>query len=80
MTCHHITIGGTTAIVCMRGQRPKKFTMCARPGATLLCDWKIAGGTCDKPVCARCATHVGLDRDLCREHGIAWGVMLSPKP
>lgn len=72
MTCRTVQVDGVTAIVCSRGQRPKKCTCCAQMSATLLCDWTVSSGTCDKAVCTRCATHVGPNRDLCRQHAIAW--------
>jgi hypothetical protein len=57
------------AIVC--GPRPRqKRCACGRP-ATLLCDWKVAdrpGATCDKPICAECATSPAPGKDLCLAH------------
>lgn len=55
-------------IVCSRGRATKRCAFCA-DRAGLLCDGPTAGGgksaTCDKPICRRCATHVGPERDLC---------------
>lgn len=68
------------AIVCSRGQRPKKCTCCAVRSGTKLCDWKVGHGagiqTCSKAACDQCATTVGPDKDLCREHAIRWGERL----
>ena len=40
--------------------------------AEILCDAALsgpkAGKTCDKPLCKRCAVHVGIDKDLCPAH------------
>lgn len=66
MTCERITFaGGGTAIVC--GTRRRKRCACGRP-ATLLCDWKVPGGTCDADLCSRCTTSPAPDKDLCRTH------------
>ncbi len=63
--------GEITAIVCSRGRQSRKLCSCGRP-ATLLCDWPLAGPkagkTCDRPICTRCASHVGPDRDYCQAH------------
>ena len=74
MPCNKFDLGnGAFAIVCTRGQRSKP---CSTPGctnrATLLCDFPVTRkgkpGTCDRPVCAKCAKHVGPDRDYCAAH------------
>jgi hypothetical protein len=68
MTCDHINLpGGARAIVCSSrsaGGRP----------APLLCDWKVDGGTCDAPICARCATSPAEGKDLCPAHAEAFRV------
>lgn len=73
MTCEHVTLpGGQTAIVC--STRPRKRCKCGRR-ATLLCDWKIPGkkgGTCDRPICERCATSPAPGKDLCPDHARAF--------
>lgn len=84
MTCTPVTLpGGVRAIVCTRGPRPR--CACGRP-ATIQCDAPTpaslissgpnAGrvrkaGTCDRHLCASCATEAGPDRHLCREHAAA---------
>lgn len=67
MTCEHVTLpGGGTAIVCSTRKR-QRCTSCGR-SASLLCDWKVEGGTCDQPICARCTTSPAPDKDLCPSH------------
>lgn len=36
--------------------------------SSLLCDWKVDGGTCDAPLCEEHALEVGPDRHLCPIH------------
>lgn len=36
-------------------------------GRTITTEW-AALDTCDKPMCDRCANHVGADTDFCDEH------------
>lgn len=62
--------GGGVAIVCGSVRRCK----CGRK-ATQLCDWKVPAkmsGTCDRPICNRCATKPAKDKDLCPEHAAQW--------
>jgi hypothetical protein len=63
---------GSFGIVCGL-RRSKKFCACGRP-CEFECDWKmkVRSGTCDKPICSRCALQVGPDKHLCREHQKAW--------
>lgn len=77
MTCEKIAMpGGGVAIVCSRGRRTPPKCRCGRP-ATLLCDHpKSKGGTCDKPICAACASEVGPDRHHCPAHDRRQGVLL----
>ncbi len=67
--------GRVIGIVCSRGN--KSCCNCGAP-APLLCDGVVGGEyqlglvkmrsrTCDAPICRKCATHVGIDRDLCPE-------------
>ncbi len=72
MPCTHVTLpGGGTAIVC--GIRRRQRCACGRP-ATLICDWKTTSrsGTCDAPVCVRCATSPAEGKDLCATHAKAF--------
>lgn len=64
---------GTRAIVC-GGHHRRRRCACGRP-ATLECDWKVPtrrSGTCDAPICARCTTSPGPEKDLCLTHADAW--------
>jgi|UPI000689E282 hypothetical protein len=69
MTCDRVSLpGGGSAIIC--SSRTRQRCACGRP-ATLLCDWKVPtrkSGTCDAPVCARCAYQPAPGKDLCPEH------------
>lgn len=71
MTCERVTLpGGGGAIVC----GPTRRCKCGRR-ATLLCDWKVPtkkSGTCDAPLCDRCATSAAPDKDLCAAHAVAF--------
>lgn len=70
MTCHHVNLGGTIAIVCTPTRRCK----CGRR-ATLECDWKVPGrksGTCDAPICSSCATSPAPGKHLCATHAAAF--------
>lgn len=62
--------GNAIAVTCSRGDRRKPCSTANCTGrATKLCDYPLAkGGTCDRPVCARCATSVGPDKDYCPPH------------
>lgn len=69
MTCEAVKLpGGGTAIVCSSRRRAR----CACGArAPLLCDWRMPkrrSGTCDAPVCKRCATSPAPEKDLCPEH------------
>jgi hypothetical protein len=69
MPCNFVKLpGGATAIVCGRGKKQRHCAYCGGP-ANLLCDWKLPGGkTCDLPICSRCSTHEGADKDYCKIH------------
>lgn len=72
MTCTVVQAPGGLAIVCSRTRRRR--CACGQVAA-LLCDWKVPGkksGTCDRPVCAPCATSPMPGKDLCPEHAKAW--------
>lgn len=61
--------GEVIGIACSR--ESVKRCKCGRR-ADLLCDYalrgKKAGKTCDVPLCARCTTRVGHDKDYCPAH------------
>lgn len=75
MTCHHVTMpGGFRAIVCTSGRPRRKCSACKDRRADLLCDFPTPtrkSGTCDRPLCGKCAVHVGEDRDHCPSHATA---------
>lgn len=71
MPCTPVTLpGGMRAIVCTRSPRPR--CACGQR-ATLQCDApsKRKSGTCDRHLCASCATEVGPDQHLCPAHAAA---------
>lgn len=82
MTCEFVSLpGGGVAIVCGTRTR-RKCRGCGRP-ATLECDWKVPGrksGTCDAPICARCATSPAPGKDLCPDHAEAYKAWLAARP
>lgn len=70
MGCQRVTVDGVAAIVC----GPDRRCRCGRK-ADRLCDWKDAGkksGTCDTPLCAKCATSPAPEKDLCPRHAAEW--------
>lgn len=72
MTCDVHDLGnGQRAIVCSRERR--KCCACGT-AATLACDWKVPSrrsGTCDAPICRRCATSPAPEKDICPDHAPA---------
>jgi hypothetical protein len=73
VTCEVVrTPNGGTAIVCY-SRRTRRCACDAK--APLLCDWKTPArksGTCDRPICGRCATSPAAGKDLCPEHARQW--------
>lgn len=71
MPCTPLTLpGGVRAIVCTRGRRPR--CVCgARPVFQCDAPSRLRSGTCDRHLCAACATEVGPDRHLCPTHAAA---------
>lgn len=71
MHCRSIKVAGVSAIVC--GSGPKRCK-CGRR-STRLCDWKTPArqsGTCDRPLCDRCAVSPAPEKDLCPAHADEW--------
>lgn len=66
MACETVRMpGGGMAIVCSSRRVPR--CACGRR-APLLCDWKVPSkksGTCDAPLCNRCATAPAHEKHLC---------------
>lgn len=51
--------GGGTLWMCSTQRVATICSVCKRRKATLLCDHPADGGTCDAPLCKRCAVHIG---------------------
>lgn len=69
MPCVPFQHQGMTGIVCLKGPRAQaKVCAYCRAPATRLCDHPKGKKTCDRPMCARCATEVDVDLHQCREH------------
>jgi hypothetical protein len=74
MPCTPFDIPGVgRGIICSRTRTPR--CGCGRPSA-FQCDApsKRKSGTCDKHLCASCATEVGPDRHLCQAHASGFAV------
>ncbi len=73
MTCKKTSLGYVTAVVCTRGPA-KRRRHCSSPGcesaAGLLCDYAVAGKTCDRPMCVKHATQPDRFKDVhfCETH------------
>ena len=70
MSCEmHTMKDGTRLILCSRGRQERvKCAFCGRP-ATFYCDYSIGNGkTCDKPICRKCRTAIGVELDVCPHH------------
>jgi hypothetical protein len=59
-----------TTIFCSRDRRPKTCYACGNPSVKL-CDFKVDGGTCDRPLCIDHFKHVTYQTDFCPEHVFA---------
>lgn len=71
MPCTPFTLpGGARGFICSR--RPAPRCGCGRP-ATIQCDATTThrSGTCDRHLCASCATEIGPDLHLCGKHAAA---------
>jgi hypothetical protein len=76
-TCTPFRFAGGQGILCMRTAKPR----CAcGASATIQCDAPTnrKSGTCDKHLCAECATEVGPDRHLCQAHRNDGGTVALP--
>ncbi|WP_138984465.1 hypothetical protein [Sphingobium yanoikuyae] len=73
MPCEVVPMpSGGAAIICSNGRR--KRCACGRP-APFLCDWKVPArrsGTCDAPICDRCAISPATEKHLCPAHARAF--------
>lgn len=76
MPCHRVHVPGGYGIVCT-GRQQKTCADCGRRTARhSLCDWKLSGAkkgkTCDRVLCASCATSPARDKHLCSAHARRW--------
>lgn len=72
---HAEVIPGARHFIC--GPGADEIVMCRESGceyeSDVLCDWPMGRGkTCDLPLCADHARHIGEDRDLCPMHFTMW--------
>lgn len=78
MVCTRVTLpDGMAAIVCGPRLRRKRCGCGSGKPAALLCDWKVAGGTCDAPICEVCTHSPAPDKDLCPTHAAEWRAMAA---
>lgn len=75
MPCVRLTGGGFACGVRWRA----KLCSCGRGRATLLCDWKVDGGTCDAEICPSCSTIPAPGKDLCPAHAEVWETWKAAK-
>lgn len=72
MTCESVTLAnGTRAIICRSRPRRRKCSCCGTRWAERECDYpdlKRKSGTCDKPLCTKCAVKGGDNIDYCPHH------------
>lgn len=63
MGCETIRSGSIVGFICTRGRRPPKCSECKAAPSTKQCDYplrgKVAGRTCSRHLCARCAVTAG---------------------
>jgi len=72
MPCTPFSADGMTGFICTSGRAQR--CGCGNRGV-FLCDWKVPGkksGTCDAPLCGRCATSPAPEKHLCPAHRTAW--------
>lgn len=74
MPCTPFTSNGMSGFMC----GPARKCRCGRVG-TRLCDWKVKGGTCSKPICTNCSSSPAAGKDLCPAHAAEWRARLSAK-
>lgn len=74
MPCVPFERDGMRGFVCGPKPRSKPCPCGSGKSATLLCDGKVEGGTCDKPLCKACTSSPSAGVDHCPEHAEA------PKP
>jgi hypothetical protein len=67
MPCETIKLSGGGVAIVKLAARPQRRCSCGAH-ATLLCDYPMRSGTCDKPLCTRCAVPIAEDVDYCPHH------------
>lgn len=62
--------GHPIGMICRGSRTPRRLCkFCQVEFARKLCDFDTGRGkTCDAPMCDKCATEVGTDRDYCPDH------------
>lgn len=73
MPCIPFTLpGGARGIVCTRSRQAAPRCACGKL-ATIQCDAPVThrNGTCDRHLCASCATELGPDLHVCPKHTAA---------
>lgn len=82
MICEIVRLpDGMVAFVKMARRKPKPCSICKEPSSRL-CDFVVdrthsAVGTCDKPLCTRCAVSVGRNVDHCPDHPAVAGAQMA---
>ena len=71
MTCSRVKVDGHVVYIRHSGPRLIPCSDCGEI-STRLCDWKIAGGTCDAALCESCTSSPARDKDLCPDHAKIW--------
>ncbi len=65
------TKDGATGIICTGRRGRRRCSTCKNAWTSLECDYPMPdhkSGTCDKPLCARCAVSIGPNVDHCPHH------------
>lgn len=78
MPWYRMPVGGVVHINVGQGWR-RKAPPCCECGwiSSLLCDWKVNGRSCDRPICPTHAFEVGPDKHLCPVHVEAYRAWLT---
>jgi len=77
MTCESIPMKNGVIFMCSRGSRKKPRCKCGSL-AVKLCDYPLrgakSGSTCDRPLCARCASTEPDVVDMAEERALQLGI------
>lgn len=79
MPWYRLPDGGTVHINFGRASNRKAPPPCCKCGwiSSLLCDWKVDGRDCDRPLCPTHAFEVGPGKHLCPAHVEAYRAWLA---